>query len=357
MADYHEVRNYPLSSVTKPMGSKRSKFLPLVLITAIKDFLQFKRSKKSNNYKFLDSSESDLTNPTLIWEHHDLFPGIGTELANKYGIPLIKYVHAPQVWEAKKWGVKRPVWGKLLEKSEVRNLNRADLVACVSAQVYTQLIEMGVNKKKLMVSPMAVDRQMFLEKKLQLPRSRFGLDNKITIGWTGSFRKFHGLELLVESFEIAYKENDQLCLVLIGDGFEKQRIENIIKEKDLSSAVVFIGKKKFKEIPAYIKLFDIAIVSAHSTKGFHYSPLKLREYLITGLATLAPRAGEVPEKFKDNEHVILYDIGDVKGLANKMTRLSIDTNLRRELGSNGKQHVLKAGTWKTELEKALAFLG
>ena len=62
---------------------------------------------------------------------------------------------------------------------------------------------------------------------------------------------------------------------------------------------------------------DLAIVSAHSTKGFHYSPLKLREYLITGLATLAPRAGEVPEKFKDNEHVILYDIGDVKGLADR----------------------------------------
>src|SRR5690606_33606629 len=97
----------------------------------------------------------------FVWEQHDLFPGIGYLLARRFGVPFIMYVHAPQVWESAKWGVRRPGWGWLLERLEARSIKRADVVACVSSEVRDKLVEMGVPTEKVIVSPMAVDLSLF----------------------------------------------------------------------------------------------------------------------------------------------------------------------------------------------------
>lgn len=56
----------------------------------------------------------------------------------------------------------------------------------------------------------------------------------------------------------------------------------------------------------------MAFVSARTLKGFHYSPLKLREYLAAGKQAFAPNAGEIPSLFKDELHLKLFEPGDEK---------------------------------------------
>lgn len=349
-----ETYGYPIKRAKnqRNKGFRMASILPAILVSFLKDIWLWKSSMNKSHYNY--EIPADLGEVALVWEHHDLFPGIGYKLTKKYNAPYVVYVHAPQIWEAKKWGVKRPLWGRILEKVESRNLKRADIVACVSEQVSEKLIEMGIPKEKILVSPMAVDAQLFEGINSEEISEKYKLNDKFVIGWIGSFRSFHGLDLLVEVFKLVHEKIKNARLVLVGDGIEKEKIAKLVIQLGLEDVVVFAGKKSFLEIPAYVDSFDVAVVSARSEDDFHYSPLKLREYLGAGKATLAPNAGEIPNKFIDDLQLMLYKVGDISGTAEKIIKLSCDEEKRNKLGMAGKKHILLTSTWDMELDKIYA---
>ncbi|MEM7550841.1 MAG: glycosyltransferase [Bacteroidota bacterium] len=351
-----EVIDYPLGTGTIKQQSKfkrYTKWMPLTLLNLLKDILLWYHAYKHNNYSYDLPLEKE--NIKFIWEQHDLFSGPGRKLANELKVPLITYVHAPVVWEARKWGVKRPIWGWFLELfGEAQSLKKADVVACVSEQVRNKVIKMGVSKEKVIVSAMSVDPNLFSNRsKQQALVARYSLKDKTVVGWTGSFRSFHGLEILLNAFEMAYKDDKNLALMLVGDGSERGALENIVREKGLEKTVIFTGRKKFSNIPDYINLFDIAIVSARSASDFHYSPLKLREYLIAKKSTIAPSAGEIISNFKHNKHLRFYEAGNQDSLKSAIVDLASNSKLREELGNEGFKLVNEKGTWDYELKKVL----
>lgn len=354
IASPEEVLSYPIvneQSSSKSKTGRLSAFLPTIVITLIKDILLWRASKNKLNYNYsIPDIEKGIS---LVWEQHDLFPGIGYELAKKHNVPFVIYVHAPQVWEAAKWGVKRPGWGKLLEKMEIKSLKRADIIACVSKQVAAKLIQMGISENKILISPMAVDAHLFNVINSQKIIDTYNLKDKFIIGWTGSFRSFHGLDILMDVFQKVHNSINSSRLMLVGDGAEKEEIIKMAEDLGISDAVIFTGRKSFTEIPAYVNAFDLAIVSARNASDFHYSPLKLREYLGAGKATLAPNAGEIPKMFQDDIHLKLYNVGDIQGTAQKIIDLYKDGEKRALIAIKGKEHILKNGTWDVELEKLM----
>ncbi|MTI19979.1 glycosyltransferase family 1 protein [Fulvivirga sp. RKSG066] len=358
VAKPNEVLDYPLGSnyIKKKIYRRRFKLLPKLFKVLFKDILQYKSSKSSSNYQSFYTSFDD--KPAFVWEQHDIFPGPGRKIANKFKVPLITYVHAPQVWEAAKWGVHRPVWGDWIEKNiETRSLLQSDLIACVSFEVENKLIQMGVPKEKILVSPMAVDIDLFgAINRDEVLLSKLGLKGKKVLGWTGSFRKFHGLDILIEAFKNVLDKDSNIALLLVGDGGERGNVEQIVKELGIEQSVVFTGRKKFTEIPRYVGLFDVAIVSARSNEGFHYSPLKLREYMCAGVASMAPRAGEIPQVFDDGENILLYEAGNINSISATIKKLFHNRELRNNIAINGKRHIKKTGTWEVELSKTLSKL-
>ena len=353
IAEPHEVLDYPRivkKQKTSALNRALIKRFPKVLKTFVKDILLWKSANNKTQFQY---ELPDFGEVCFVWEHHDLFPGIGYDLAKKYKAPFIKYVHAPQVWEAKKWGVKRPLWGRYLEALEADSLKKADVVASVSQKVSEKLIQMGVSEKSLLISPMAIDPVLFQDLYSSPIFEKYQLDGKFVIGWIGSFRSFHGLDLLLKTFKIVTEQIKNARLMLVGDGLEKVHIEKLAKTLNIEDYVIFPGRKSFTEIPLYINTFNLAIVSASKTKDFHYSPLKLREYLGAGKTTMAPNAGEIPEIFSDNKHLKLYNIGEMEETAKMIIDLANSANERRRLAKYGKEFVLENSTWAVELEKVL----
>jgi glycosyltransferase involved in cell wall biosynthesis len=350
-----QAANFPVVVNKKQGGSKRRSWIPLVVKIFLKDLLLWKKRNR----------KSYPTNPwgdkkiLFVWEQHDLFSGPGRQIASRLKVPLVIYVHAPVVWESAKWGVRRPLWGKLLEiYFEKRSLRRADLVACVSEEVAKKLRQLGIADSKIMVSPMSVDPRRFsITKPLADVRKKLGIEGKFVIGWTGSFRGFHGLNKVVEVFSKIVKEHEDIVLLLVGDGSERKVIEELVSKLGIVNSVRFTGKVPFADIPTFVNLFDVAIVSAGKAEDFHYSPLKLREYLVARRPTLAPRAGEIPTIFEDGKDVLMYTVGDEHDLKEKMQRLCFDKKLMSKLGEGGYNKIIKQGTWDYELEKTLKKLG
>lgn len=346
-----EVLNYPIidgSNSGKPNQRERFRWVPGIFKTVIKDLILWKQSK---NWKIID--DLDLKKDyKLVWEQHDLFPGPGKILAKKLNIPFVIYVHAPVVWESSKWGVKRYVWGRFLEKLEAKSLRNADLIGVVSEEVKTKIVSMGISSEKVIVSPMAVNPDLFLRKDIA-KSLEYSIKDKFVFGWIGSFRSFHGLDHLIKAFQVISKNHEEATLLLVGDGIDREKIEKLVEDLKLERNVIFAGRQAFTDIPKYISAFDVAIVSAKNSEGFHYSPLKLREYLAAGKAVLAPNAGDISRTFQDGTHLKLFEAGNIENLIEGMEFLFSDPDVRMKLAKNGQNFAFKTSTWKVELDKIM----
>ncbi len=349
-----QVLEFPNAKKTIPSFARRmGRWIPSTIKTLLKD-LSLWRSRNRKDYPATTSPWGN-TRLAFVWEQHDLFHGPGSKIAASLGVPLVLYVHAPVVWESSRWGVKRPGWGVVLEKLvESRSLRSADLVACVSSDVAAEVGNMGVAPGRIVVSPMSVDAEYFssLHGDHSI-RKRFNLEDKLVVGWTGSFRSFHGVKDLVRAFKLVAGMNRQARLLMVGDGPERKDAELLVDQLDLGKEVIFAGRVPFKEMPLYLCSFDVGVVSAANTDDFHYSPLKLREYMAAKCAVVAAAAGEVPKLFADRTELLLYQTGNVDSLSEKILSLLSDGELRNKIALSGFKRIMDKGTWDYELHQVL----
>lgn len=349
-----EAMLFPRAKALKQRSVKKGKnlrkWVPEFFITAYKDWKL--KMNKPKTWPIEREAILGIRNVMFIWERHDLFAGPGKRLAGRLKVPLVISVEALAVWEAAKWGVHRPIWGWLLEKyGEAASLKSADLISCVSEEVKQKVLSMGVDANKVIVSPNRVDSSVFHPHvDGSSVKDGFQLGNKKVIGWTGSFRKFHSLDTVLVAFKKIAEKYDSIVLMLVGDGLEFENIKRLAHELNIYEKVIFTGRQPFNKIPAFISTFDISIVSARSAEGFHYSPLKLREYLAVGNAVIAPRAGNLPSLFSHGSDLLFYQAGSAEDLSSKIEMLLNDDNLLDELKKNALCNFFKEGTWEHELK-------
>lgn len=336
--------------------SRVRRLVPTVLETGLKDAAQMRRA-----WRFRQPAQGPWVHHKLafVWQHHDIFATAGFNLARTAGCPLVLYVHAPQVWEAARWGVRRPLWGRLVERfGEEPQLRRADLVACVSDEVAMEVRARGVPEHRVLVAPMAVDLERFHPGVSgDSVRERHGLIGYFVVGWSGSFRKFHGLELVLDALEKLGAARAGLKLLLVGDGQERGVLEQQAASRGLGNHLVFTGAVGHEEMPNYVAAMDAALVIARKGEAFHYSPLKLREYMACGRATVLPRIGELGREFSADGEALFYAPGDTGELACQISRLRSDSALRAKLERAASLRMSAAGSWMTQVDRAMARLG
>jgi glycosyltransferase involved in cell wall biosynthesis len=345
---------YAASPGPQSTASKPRRDLTTHARNAAKDVRQWRRAKRYTVPPDPRWSDGTLE---FVWQHHDLFHEAGEQLARRYDVPLVSYVHAPQVWEARRWGVARPGYGPSLERfGERPQLRASDVVCCVSPEVAQELTRLGVPADRILVSPMAVDADRFApDVSGLLVREQLDLVDSLVVGWTGSFRGFHGLEDIIDAFAVVHAALPTTRLVLVGDGPARSGIEAHAERLGISSAIRFTGSVPHVDIPRYVAAMDVALVSAQATSGFHYSPLKMREYLASGKAVVAPRVGEIPSVVRDGESALLYEPGDPAHLGAALLQVLDDQNLRDRLGAQGRAVAVATSTWDRRLADLLKF--
>ena len=286
----------------------------------------------------------------FVWQRHDLFHDTGLVAARELDRPLVVFTPALIVHEAAGWGVRRPGWQRLLERTaEAPLLRAADLVACGSDEIAEQVKRLGVSPDHLLVTPNGVDPEMFSPDRSGIEvRRRLGLAEKYVIGWVGSFRRFHGLEMALEAMRQIESHMPEATLLLVGDGLERERIEETVRTHGLRN-VVMTGAVGYLDIPEYVAAMDVAIITDRGTGSFHYSPLKLREYMSAGKAVIAPRVGEMSRWLSDGEDAVLIESGDTDGLAAALTTLHDEPEMRQRLGMAARQKILDQATWDIQL--------
>jgi glycosyltransferase involved in cell wall biosynthesis len=317
--------------------------------TAAKDVLNWRLSRRFDVDPDGPWSGADVT---FVWQRHDLFHTAGLVLAQRLRATSVLFVPAAKVWEARQWGTTRPGWSRWLERRAERPaLVGADLIACGSDAVVEQVLRIGVPEKRVLLTPTGVDLELFAELPDPAPLLRcLGLEDRFVVGWVGSFRRFHALEQAVGAVATV----PGATLLMVGDGPERKRIERLARDAGVPAC--FTGTVPHHELPVYLAAMDAAVILAPRGQPFHYSPLKVAEYLAAGLPIVAPAAGQLAERLTDGVDAIVVPPHDVRALAAALRRLLDDPEERTRLGKAARAAAEADWSWDDQVRRVVEAL-
>jgi glycosyltransferase involved in cell wall biosynthesis len=214
--------------------------------------------------------------------------------------------------------------------------------------VVDQVARLGVPDRRVLLTPTGVDLDAFAEPPDPAPlRHRLGLDGRFVVGWVGSFRPFHALEQVVQAVASVPDAN----LLLVGDGPDRPRIERLAHASGVPAA--FTGTVPHDRLPDYLGTMDAAVVLARPGAPFHYSPLKLAEYMAAGLAVVAPAVGEIPERLTDGVDALVVPPHDPVALAEALRRLRDDPEERHRLGKAARTAAEATWSWTHQVRRVI----
>ena len=337
------------SHLSSDTASRWRRRLPTVAKTAVKDARQWRRARR---FRVDPSGPWAGRDIKFVWQRHELFHTAGLALARALGVPSVIFVPATLVWESDQWAVGRPGWGRRLERvAERPALRGADLIACGSDMVAEQVLRLGVSRSRILVTPTGVDVGLFAgHGNADALRGQLRLAGRFVVGWVGSFRPFHALDQAVD----AVTEIEDASLLLVGDGPERPRIERLARDRGVHA--VFTGTISHAELPAYLAAMDVGLVLARPGQAFHYSPLKLAEYLAAGLPMVAPRVAKLTQRLTDGVDALLVPPGDAGAVAAALRRLHDDPDGRRRIGAAARAAAAARWSWDHEVRRVLEAL-
>ncbi len=112
-----------------------------------------------------------------------------------------------------------------------------------------------------------------------------------------------------------------LKFVIVGEGPDRNEIEDMIQRLGLQSTVVLAGQHS--DMPGVYAAMDVFVLPSLN-EGL---PMTILEAMAASRPVIASRVGAIPKVIKDGETGLLVDPGDTDGLRNALARLLTDSDL------------------------------
>jgi glycosyltransferase involved in cell wall biosynthesis len=202
----------------------------------------------------------------------------------------------------------------------------------------------GLQKEKSGVIYNGVDSEKFMPASAddKVGRSMHGAtisDEDFLIGNVGQLRPVKNQLELIKALALLSSTLPYARLIIVGDGSERDRLEDAVRERGLSDRVTFLGE--LKDVRPILKVIDLFVVSSIS-ETFSNAAL---EAMSTGKAVILSDRGGAREMVQHGVDGYLYEQGEVRILAALIERLAVDHNGRQLIGTNARRTVLRKFTF------------
>ena len=220
-----------------------------------------------------------LASAKLVYEVHDLWPASPIELSGM-----------------SKW---HP-FILLCQKAENDAYRDADVVVSMLPKVAGHMAAHGLDLRKLHIVPNGISPDEWqgeptpLDTELAAQLAELKAAGRSIVGYAGSHGLPNALDVLLDA--AALLRDRPISVVLVGDGHEKARLAQRLRDEGLHHVVMLPPIPK-SQIPALLSLFNIAYIGWQRVPIYRFgiAPNKLMDYMMAGCAVLhSVEAGNDP---------------------------------------------------------------
>jgi len=229
------------------------------------------------------------------------------------------------------------VWRKLsvLQLLGVKQINR---ILSISASTRNQMISRnGLHGKRFNILPCTLEPfygsgiASRSREELSLPKGKMIL----SVSRLDASERHKRIDSVIEAMPEVLKKVPDAFYVVVGDGEDRQRLEEITRDAGVSDKVIFAGRVSDDLLPSYYQTCN-AFVLPSLKEGFGIVFLEAMYY---AKPCIGARAGGIPEVIEDGKTGFLTEPGDAKTLTDYFIRLLDNKTLRLAMGQAGKERL------------------
>jgi glycosyltransferase involved in cell wall biosynthesis len=178
-----------------------------------------------------------------------------------------------------------------------------------------------------------IDTTVFKKKEDANYRQKVGISNDTNvITFVGRLIYAKGVQDLISAFSRIKDTAPEVKLLIAGDGPYRANLENLARQTDCASSILFLGQRNQNEVIEVLSATDIFVNPSYS-EGL---PTSVMEAASVGLPIIATDVGGTREIITTDKTGILVKPGDVGQLAEELLRLRANAEIREKLGKNAR---------------------
>ena len=214
------------------------------------------------------------------------------------------------------------------------SINKSNRVTAVSENLKKETFELFDIKNNIEVIPNFICLKEYKMDNNDYYKKRFAPNNEKVICHVSNFRKVKRIEDVIIAFEGISKEMD-VKLLLVGDGPERARLEQLSRNSKFSKNIFFLGSlKSTKEV---LNISDLFILPS-SKESFGLSAL---EAMACGVPVIASDSGGIPEVISHGKSGLLNSVGDTYQMTKNALKLLSNDSLLESFKTNAYQQAMK----------------
>jgi len=163
---------------------------------------------------------------------------------------------------------------------------------------------------KILVQRMGVDCRTGVPEPLA-PRQPHSRLNLLAVGRLHPVKDH---DFLVRASRLLKDRGGQFCCAIAGDGPERERLQQLIRELHLEAEIHLLGHVPHQDLEALYQQTDLVVLTSQS-EGI---PLSLMEAMSFGKPVLAPAITGIPELVTDGENGFLYRAGSMSDFVERV---------------------------------------
>jgi glycosyltransferase involved in cell wall biosynthesis len=252
-------------------------------------------------YNWEIKKQMDEFKPDVVINHSLLTNYLAMKQCKKRNIPCVFHLFDSQ-YSMIPFKPLQPL-GKIIEK---RILKNSDAVIVINEKLKKYAVEMGANPDETHIISAGIDLKRYnAEIKGDKIRDKYGIKkDTLVLFFMGWIYHFSGLKEV--AIELSKTKNNDILMLVVGDGDAFNDLQKIKKEHQLGEKLILTGKQPYDSIPEFIASSDICILPAYNNEVMRdVVPIKFYEYMAMRKPVITTKLPGVMKEFGE-DHGVVY---------------------------------------------------
>jgi L-malate glycosyltransferase len=229
-------------------------------------------------------------------------------------------------------------------------LKAVDFNLCDEKHIKNEMIKLGADEKKIGIVYFGTDLNEYNSDNKDLnviSELGFKSNTKLIISLR-QLKPIYDIETLIKAIPLVIEKNSKVGFIIVGEGSEKQNLEELSKELGIDHKVRFTGFLSYSDLKRYTASADIYVSTSTSDAGLASSTA---EAMASEVPVIITDFGNNSDWVEDKVSGLLFPMRDYKVLSDKIIYILEHPDESILMANKGMQIIKERNNWLVEMEK------